>query len=226
MAKEYEGMTRIKCPHCGKHYDTPIPARVKELEKMFDRWWAFWPRKDGKKAAQKAFIKIAPSLELLETMIDMTNKQAKSEKWRKDGGKFIPMPATWLNGERWEDEGVGSGSPTKQNTTKVKHRRCQTAGCDLAIRPERVSDQHCGFHMETEAGWKENTPDGLIAYFSENMHRLDAVDIGIIWEKMGGSADKMRQHIEDNKAKMAEVFDNISFRRKDKKIERSEIQDR
>jgi hypothetical protein len=27
-----------------------------------------------------------------------------SQQWTKDGGQFIPMPATWLNGRRWEDE--------------------------------------------------------------------------------------------------------------------------
>ena len=27
-----------------------------------------------------------------------------SEQWTKDGGSFIPHPATWLNQRRWEDE--------------------------------------------------------------------------------------------------------------------------
>ena len=28
---------------------------------------------------------------------------AKSSDWTKDNGKFIPMPATWLNRKRYED---------------------------------------------------------------------------------------------------------------------------
>jgi hypothetical protein len=32
-------------------------------------------------------------------------EQAKTQDdWIKDGGKFIPYPATWLNAKRWEDE--------------------------------------------------------------------------------------------------------------------------
>jgi len=27
-----------------------------------------------------------------------------SEQWQRDGGQFIPHPATWLNGRRWEDQ--------------------------------------------------------------------------------------------------------------------------
>ena len=28
----------------------------------------------------------------------------QTEQWKKDNGKFIPYPATWLNQERWTDE--------------------------------------------------------------------------------------------------------------------------
>ena len=31
-------------------------------------------------------------------------KQKLSDQWTKEGGQFIPHPATWLNGKRWEDE--------------------------------------------------------------------------------------------------------------------------
>ena len=31
-------------------------------------------------------------------------KQIASDEWKRDGGRFIPHPATWLNGKRWEDE--------------------------------------------------------------------------------------------------------------------------
>lgn len=28
----------------------------------------------------------------------------KSSGWKKDGGQFIPYPASWVNAEGWEDE--------------------------------------------------------------------------------------------------------------------------
>ena len=27
-----------------------------------------------------------------------------SDQWTRDDGRFIPHPATWLNGRQWEDE--------------------------------------------------------------------------------------------------------------------------
>jgi hypothetical protein len=33
--------------------------------------------------------------------------QKGSDQWKKDDGRFIPLPTTWLNGARWEDEVVG-----------------------------------------------------------------------------------------------------------------------
>lgn len=66
----------------------------------FDAFWAAYPRKEGKKRAQDAFAKITVSLETLLSAIEL---QKKTPQWEKDGGQFIPHPATWLNGRRWED---------------------------------------------------------------------------------------------------------------------------
>ena len=40
----------------------------------------------------------------LPVLLEALEKQKKSAQWVKDGGVFIPHPATWLNGKRWEDE--------------------------------------------------------------------------------------------------------------------------
>lgn len=31
-------------------------------------------------------------------------RQKRSRDWTKEGGQFVPYPATWLNQRRWEDE--------------------------------------------------------------------------------------------------------------------------
>ena len=36
-------------------------------------------------------------------MLDAVRKQKLSDDWTKENGKFIPYPATWLNGQRWLD---------------------------------------------------------------------------------------------------------------------------
>ena len=72
----------------------------------FDEFWQAYPKKTGKGEARKAWAKIRPNAELLQQMLNAIAWQSQSEQWRKDGGQFIPMPSTWLNQQRWEDEGV------------------------------------------------------------------------------------------------------------------------
>lgn len=80
---------------------------------MFDAFWASYPRKVAKEAARKAWDKIGPDEELVGRMVAAVKAQAATEQWRRDGGRFIPHPATWLGARRWEDEidAGGSGDP-------------------------------------------------------------------------------------------------------------------
>jgi hypothetical protein len=77
----------------------------------FDTFWKEYPRKVSKQQAVKAWRSINPDHTLLTTMLQALEKQKRSEQWQKDNGKFIPHPATWLNGKRWEDELTPKYSP-------------------------------------------------------------------------------------------------------------------
>lgn len=70
----------------------------------FNEFWDFYPKKTGKKAALKAWHKIKLSEELIDKISEALKTQKKSADWIKEKGKYIPYPATWLNGERWNDE--------------------------------------------------------------------------------------------------------------------------
>ena len=70
----------------------------------FDVFWEAYPRKANKAQALKRFETIAPDAELLDEMLQAIARQRSWDQWAKDGGKFIPHPASWLNGERWKDE--------------------------------------------------------------------------------------------------------------------------
>ena len=85
-----------------------IKKQNKELnelqEKQFDKFWQAYPRKVSKKEAQKSWKKINPSLELFEKILKALEMVKQTEQWKKDNGKYVPYPATWLNQERWTDE--------------------------------------------------------------------------------------------------------------------------
>jgi DNA replication protein DnaC len=73
---------------------------------FFDQFWSAYPKKKAKQDALKAWKKITPIPDqtFLDTILAALKAAKASEEWTKDGGKFIPYPATWLNGRRWEDE--------------------------------------------------------------------------------------------------------------------------
>ena len=70
----------------------------------FDLFWEAYPKKRDKLKAKKSWDKIKPDSELTQRIITAVSLHAKTRDWTKEDGKYIPMPSTWLNGQRWEDE--------------------------------------------------------------------------------------------------------------------------
>lgn len=79
---------------------TPRKARTAAKDTEFDRFWAEYPRKTDKKKARAAFGRVKVPL---ETLLDALRIQKASDQWQRNGGRYIPHPTTWLNGERWND---------------------------------------------------------------------------------------------------------------------------
>ncbi len=75
-----------------------------ELLRTFDIFWEKYPRKTSKQQAITAWKRIKPDGELVEEIMSSLERHKKSEQWIRDNGRYIPYPATWLNGRRWEDE--------------------------------------------------------------------------------------------------------------------------
>lgn len=73
----------------------------------FEVFWERYPRKVAKQAALKAFTKIIkaqPDVEkFMKTLLASVDMWKGNRQWTKDGGRFIPHPATWLNRGSWED---------------------------------------------------------------------------------------------------------------------------
>ncbi len=80
------------------------PSASESADDGFAEFWEQYPKKVAKPAAEKAWRKIKPSNRLLADLMAGLARQKASADWQKDGGQFIPHPATWLNARRWEDE--------------------------------------------------------------------------------------------------------------------------
>ena len=95
-----DNQVTTKCPHrLGKVSIGKQPTS--SSDDGFGSFWKIYPRKVGKGAAEKAWEKQNPNLDVVVASIEA---QITSEQWQKDNGQYIPNPATWLNQKRWEDE--------------------------------------------------------------------------------------------------------------------------
>ena len=80
------------------------PFKSKQQERMFDNFWALYPKKRAKGNAERAWSKINPSDELFEQIKESLQRAITSLEWTREGGQYIPYPASWLNAKGWEDE--------------------------------------------------------------------------------------------------------------------------
>lgn len=71
---------------------------------LFDAFWQAYPKKVGKADALKAFTKLKPDNELMQTILAAIAQWSKTDQWSKDNRQYVPMPATFIRGRRWEDE--------------------------------------------------------------------------------------------------------------------------
>ena len=101
--------------------NTPIVP--KGDDGLFDEFWSAYPKHVAKQPARRAFDRLKPSRALLDKMLAALRWQIQSEQWTKDGARYVPNPATWLNARRWEDEPEGSPTPPKPSKPTKEERR-------------------------------------------------------------------------------------------------------
>ena len=80
---------------------------------LFDEFWAAYPKHVAKKPARRAWDKLHADRDLLDALLTALEWQTRTEAWQRDGGRYVPNPATWLNGRRWEDEPQAEAKPDK-----------------------------------------------------------------------------------------------------------------
>lgn len=105
----------------------------------FDTFWAAYPRHTNKKAALQSFLRLNPDDAMMQTILAAIDRQKNSQQWTKDGGQFIPHPATWLNGRRWEDE-MPQGTTGKTVSAQAYGQRNYTEEELLAVGDDLMAE--------------------------------------------------------------------------------------
>lgn len=98
-AQKNEGQERTQQNASKRKRTQDTDTDKEEKEKTFVQFWNLYPRREAKKDARRAWEKI----QLAEVAPILANvKKRKLNGWKDP--QFIPLPATYLNGRRWEDE--------------------------------------------------------------------------------------------------------------------------
>jgi len=77
---------------------------IDPAELLFNEFWKLYPRKESKQQAKKAWMKLNSDQDLFNLIANALEYRSQTKEWLAEGGRYIPHPATWLNGRRWEDE--------------------------------------------------------------------------------------------------------------------------
>lgn len=75
---------------------------LSKKEMWFESFWEIYPKHQDKKKAKQKFLKLCTDEKKYQEIMDGLRNVLPM--WAKKDNKYIPMPTTWLNGERWNDE--------------------------------------------------------------------------------------------------------------------------
>jgi uncharacterized protein YdaU (DUF1376 family) len=125
-ANALQTQSESNATHNTRHITQDTQHKEKQptaLSVRFEEFWKAYPKKVGKDAAKKAFEKRKPDQTMVDAILNAIHFQKASDAWCRDGGQYIPNPATWLNQGRWQDEVtnfkpvdiVHQTTPTPQN---------------------------------------------------------------------------------------------------------------
>ncbi|MBF1085727.1 DNA replication protein [Solobacterium sp.] len=102
------GKDRLGKDSIGKYINTISCNENSEVEVLdqkemwFESFWKIYPKHQDKKKAKQKFLKLCKDEKKYQEI--MQGLRNVLPVWAKKDTKYIPMPTTWLNGERWNDE--------------------------------------------------------------------------------------------------------------------------
>lgn len=106
----------------GKYKNTLVESgekkvRVKEnYEEDFAEFWSLYPRKDGRKDALKSYTRARKNGASKEAILSGAKAYVEQCKSQKTEKRYIAMPTTWLNQERWGWD-YSDGEPFKNSVS-------------------------------------------------------------------------------------------------------------
>lgn len=128
-----------------------LPSQAGSVEADFEVWWSLCPLKRAKGEARVAYAR-ARKIASADMLIDGLLRYRAHIEANAVSAHFTAHPATWLNGERWEDE---YETPVEQDTPAERLDRILKAKCEnmnrLGRRFPGVTDAE--LERAVQEGW-------------------------------------------------------------------------
>lgn len=99
-----------------ENIDTPIVPKGDERDTGFEEFWNAYPRKVNKPRALRAWRSTAEARPDTASLLAAIDAFRNSAAWAGDESQFIPHPASWLTGHRWDEVLSGSEKSEKKET--------------------------------------------------------------------------------------------------------------
>jgi len=134
-----EGLPRRQCE--GVHLKQEWKKEETTLRKSagestrFAEFWTAYPRKKNKVDAAKAW-KAAKGDSIFNEIFSGLQRAIVCPDWTKDGGKYIPYPASWLRAGGWMDE---TGISTTKACQTCRHYPASCQGKETACSGYEVA---------------------------------------------------------------------------------------
>jgi hypothetical protein len=111
----------------------------------FEDFWKAWPKRLAKKDAMKAWLRVPEVAH--QKILRAIEAGKRTDQWQRDGGQYIPMPATWLRGERWEDE-LDVAMAAEQCAWNRNGSRGPGGRCEASGTASKNGQPYCKRHLE------------------------------------------------------------------------------
>lgn len=103
----------------------------------FEKFWDLYPKKRSKGEAEKAWLSLRPDEQLTAKMLAAVERAKTLDDWKKEGGKYVPHPATWLRAKGWEDELLPASvaAPASDLSWLFSDRATEAKGREVGLSP-------------------------------------------------------------------------------------------
>ena len=102
----------------------------------FDEFWELYPRRVAKKAARTAWAKVNMNEVIATSIYENIQARLQSGDWHLNRKQYIPHPATYLNGERWNDEVLTHDYQNQQYSTSGRSSAVDRVKANTARKRE------------------------------------------------------------------------------------------